>query len=181
MKHNILFLLFAIILMQGCNDGHPPSVASENGKLPNASVPPPSDTNEQKLEESKGPVILGFKSELMDEMRQLVFNSDPTANVEQVIRDFVDELRLAAKAAEIAPTGNGDYVLPSNVLQAMGKPRAEFDVIDDLAEELGLNLPSWTHPLIAEYNDDSITLPRKQLLFIVVFAKALPSMGQIAR
>ena len=127
-----------------------------------------------------GPVVFGFTNELKHEMRKLVASDKPEADVEQTVKEFVEELRLAAIDAKIKPTEGGDYPLPPEVLESLNKSKDDFDVMN-MAEELMLGLPPWSIPLAEEYAADTISQPRKKLLFIVVFAKAVPLMNAEVR
>ena len=120
-----------------------------------------------------GPVVLGVTPKLKREIRSLVASTDPDADADQVVNDYVQQLVKVAEAVQIEPTEDGDYLLPENLSKMMDRPRKEFDVVD-IAEEFELDLPSWSIPLVKEYRRERITSARKRLLSIVILAMIMP-------
>ena len=131
-------------------------------------------------QELEGPSILGITPELRNEMCRLIRTADPDADVELTVTEYMDRLRSIAKDAGIEPKENGDYLFPPELSDKLGSPTGAE--IMNLAEEIGLDLPDWSLPLVLESESvRKMKKTRRELLQRIVFAQSLPVLLELDR
>ncbi len=123
------------------------------------------------------PTNFGITPALRAVMRELVAETDPAADPDQVVKAYMEKLKKSFDA--IKPNAAGDYVLPADqqpkLDEWLGSKGCEVKPIID---EFAMEMPKWTDPLVSECESGNITPERKELLLRVLYLELTAQLSK---
>lgn len=123
-------------------------------------------------EEAGGPTVFGVDGEQQREIRRLLaqfieqrqFPGDQAESLAKGFDSAMDKIRRPATEFGIEPDADGHLEWPNELAEQLKSLRAEFDG-KTLFDSHEIDLPEWAKPLFEEYNSNTISPIRKELLF----------------
>ncbi len=127
----------------------------------------------QKLDSD--PVIFGVTPQHRAQMREVISETDSSADADQVVQDYMAGLRKIAEGIDAKPDAAGNIALTAEMQELVEQMTPDLHA-DKLAlkmpgEDFALELPSWADPLVKEYEANSISVDRKELLRQIIYVE----------
>lgn len=169
---SFVLAVFVAVMLSGCGSGETGPETSPATGASASLESTPSTSAEGAAAEADGPTILGIDSELQREMRGLIaqfieerqFPGDSAENLAKAFDSAMQTIRRPANEFGIQPDADGNLEWPDELEEQVKALRAKFDA-KTLFDSHEIDLPEWAKPLLDEYNANTISPTRKELLF----------------
>lgn len=172
----------AAVLFIGCGgeDTPPTPNPPASSQTDDSGAAPEPGTDE----ESPRPTVLGVDNALQKELRVLLSEyiaqvnppGDPEDNLNKAFDIAMNRLRRPAQEFGFEADAEGNLVWPEEIQREMLAPiRTEFDD-GTLFESREIDLPDWAQPLLKEYQANTISPQRRELLFHIASGIAVMNM-----
>lgn len=184
---SVVALVIVVVILGGL-----PGCATEESEGPNVtaagdshpSSTPGAGSAEGAAEQPAGPTVFGVDGELQAELRSVLaafieqpeVPGDPEENLARAFDAAMATIRRPAVEFGIDPDADGNHVWPDELQQTVETLRSQYDA-GTLFESYEVDLPDWAAPLLEDYQSDSLTPVRRELLFRLACSKVMLEMA----
>lgn len=166
MNQFTLVLVSTFVLLAGCSTPELPGTSQDNAT---------------KVDDQS--TIFGFTPEVRAEMRKQIALQDPSAEVDEVVSQYMQRLEKIAQAAKIKPDKNGNYELPKEMRENLDEWKARSDQehlptsFKKIAYEFEVDYPDWILPLLNTPEGKELNPQQEELLLLTVGLELMHHLG----